>query len=567
MTDFLILLLSMSLSGSFLALLLFALRPFLSKILFGAWMYYIWIIVALRMLLPFTPEQSLLNHAFHSFRQSGQEQTFSGNFPTGQLSGGSALSGTQTASDTALLPETIQQDSAQTPVLTHETGTDTLTGSRSKSGMHFSFIADAAGHLPTFISAFWLVTAILLFLRTAAGSCIFLNRIRSHSLLADSPEIQSCYKDACGRLAIRHPPGLLISADAASPMLAGLLRPAVILPAAAPRSPENLSYIFLHELTHYKRKDIWYKWLFELVKCVHFFNPLSRILCRQVERCCELSCDEAVVKNMTMPERRAYGRTLLDSLEPDTLSHTPAASASLCENAAFIKERLVMIKMNKKTNGFIKMVTLLLTAGLCFGAFYLGAYAAPGPSHARNDAVPALSLTDAAAPAASYGQTPASGKNTGSAIPVSTRTPSSPKTAPASFEPVVPDGFTVLKTETVSLSSVKTVQLLLSYEDVTLYASPDNSLTLFFFGNNSCHYAEDEIVSIRQTEETVTTKSGDYNPAWNKMRQDKWQPKVYIYLPVTFPGNLHVEIGSIETAIPENTGSGFISIEKDHEKL
>ena len=61
MADFLILLLSMSVSGSILVLLLWGLRPVLGRKLSGAWMYYIWIIVALRMLLPFTPEQGLLN--------------------------------------------------------------------------------------------------------------------------------------------------------------------------------------------------------------------------------------------------------------------------------------------------------------------------------------------------------------------------------------------------------------------------------------------------------------------------------------------------------------------------
>ena len=55
MNEFLLLLLSMSLSGTLLALLLFLLRPLLKRNLSRAWMYYIWCIVALRMLLPFCP--------------------------------------------------------------------------------------------------------------------------------------------------------------------------------------------------------------------------------------------------------------------------------------------------------------------------------------------------------------------------------------------------------------------------------------------------------------------------------------------------------------------------------
>ena len=60
MNEFLLLLLSMSLSGTLLALLLFLLRPLLKRNLSRAWMYYIWCIVALRMLLPFAPRQNLV---------------------------------------------------------------------------------------------------------------------------------------------------------------------------------------------------------------------------------------------------------------------------------------------------------------------------------------------------------------------------------------------------------------------------------------------------------------------------------------------------------------------------
>ena len=78
MADFLILLLSMSVSGSILVLLLWGLRPVLGRKLSGAWMYYIWIIVALRMLLPFTPEQGLLNRFPGSLGTVRQESVASG---------------------------------------------------------------------------------------------------------------------------------------------------------------------------------------------------------------------------------------------------------------------------------------------------------------------------------------------------------------------------------------------------------------------------------------------------------------------------------------------------------
>lgn len=549
MTDFLILLLSLSLSGGFLVILLTAFRPLLGKTFSGTWMYYIWAIVALRMLLPLTPEQGLLNHAVRSFVQTRQEQALSGSTgiqADGQTSGVRFQADGQAAvppfpdtgeASAAPFPADSPQDTAAAQNGRDNPGGEERSGIRTAAGSPSSassYLTGSVDYLPAILTASWLFTAVFLFLRTAAASRAFLGKVYRRAFPAASPVILSCYKDACARLTVRRPPRLLLSPDAGSPMLTGLLRPAIVLPSDTLQRSGSLSYIFLHELTHYKRKDIWYKWLFELVKCIHFFNPFSYLLLRQVERCCELSCDEAVIRDMTLQERKAYGLTLLDALEPGAFSPSPAASASLCENAAFIKERLVKIKMNKKKNSVIKIVTPLLTAGLCFGAFYLGAYAAPGDA----------SLPGNTMPVPSPKQNTASGAHTTAAIPLSSQKPSANKTAGAYADAATPDGFTLLKTETVSLSSIRELQLLLSYEEVIIYPSADNTLTMLFYGRQSFSYAADEIAVLRQDEGTVTLESGKYNPSWSKISSNKWQPKIYIYMPADVAGFLQAEIGS-----------------------
>lgn len=359
MADFLILLLSMSVSGSILVLLLWGLRPVLGRKLSGAWMYYIWIIVALRMLLPFTPEQGLLNRFPGSLGTVRQESVASGDIG----SQSTLMSDNSDMEDGGIENANLQDNSSRE-----------MNDIQEQEGVHvgspedvrpgngvFSFLSGhLAGAVPAILFFVWLIGAIFLFLRAALASRIFPERIRRGAFPVDSAEINACYEKACGRLSIRRPPQLLGSTEAISPMLTGLLKPAIVLPVSVLQHPENLSFIFRHELIHYKRKDIWFKWLFQLVECVHFFNPFAYLLRHQVDRCCELSCDEAVVKDMTFQERKAYGTTLLDALEPGIFPRTPAASASLCENAAFIKERLVMIKMNKKKALLLKLSRLCL---------------------------------------------------------------------------------------------------------------------------------------------------------------------------------------------------------------
>lgn len=65
MNHYFIMLISLSLSGSLLAIIVFALKSALKNRLSKIWQYYIWIIVLLRLILPFTPQTSLIGSLFH----------------------------------------------------------------------------------------------------------------------------------------------------------------------------------------------------------------------------------------------------------------------------------------------------------------------------------------------------------------------------------------------------------------------------------------------------------------------------------------------------------------------
>ena len=95
-------------------------------------------------------------------------------------------------------------------------------------------------------------------------------------------------------------------------MLAGLFLPALLLPEGQV-SGELLHYALLHELTHYRRRDIWLKALMLWVCAVHWFNPLVWLMARAVERATELACDERAAGRLTAGERAEYGRAILEA--------------------------------------------------------------------------------------------------------------------------------------------------------------------------------------------------------------------------------------------------------------
>ena len=93
-------------------------------------------------------------------------------------------------------------------------------------------------------------------------------------------------------------------------MLVGLLRPQLILPELE-LSQEELEGVLSHELTHWRHRDLWLKWLAALAVCVHWFNPAARLLAERLDRDCELYCDQAVARDWDRPRRARYGELLL----------------------------------------------------------------------------------------------------------------------------------------------------------------------------------------------------------------------------------------------------------------
>ena len=116
------------------------------------------------------------------------------------------------------------------------------------------------------------------------------------------------------KLELNARPELLLCTGLHVPVLVGVISPRLLLPEGEMEECA-LRYSLLHELTHFKRRDIWMKSLALLVNAIHWFNPLMWYLTRLVERDTELACDEAVLKLLPVEEHSAYGTTILDAVE------------------------------------------------------------------------------------------------------------------------------------------------------------------------------------------------------------------------------------------------------------
>src|SRR5690625_310704 len=108
-----------------------------------------------------------------------------------------------------------------------------------------------------------------------------------------------------------------------SPTLIGIFKPTVVLPMYDIPYDE-LDMIIKHELTHYKKKDLWIKKVMLVATILHWYNPFIHLLRKEINRWCELSCDEDVVMEMSRAERKKYGVTILNSIQRSSQDLIPS---------------------------------------------------------------------------------------------------------------------------------------------------------------------------------------------------------------------------------------------------
>ena len=150
-----------------------------------------------------------------------------------------------------------------------------------------------------------------------------------------------------------------------SPMMVGFFNPRVLLPSEKLLDGEY-EFVLRHELTHYKRGDIWYKFLLMLAASVHWFNPMVGTMCRYAENDIEITCDEAVVKAMEGDRRQEYCATILNIMRRGQNSPL-LLSTSFYGGAKVLKKRFSAVLEPRAHRGivlFIIAAMVILISGM-----------------------------------------------------------------------------------------------------------------------------------------------------------------------------------------------------------
>ncbi len=337
--------LSMSCSGALLILVLFLGKRFLKDKISRQWQYYIWLIVIMRFLLPFGADLNLMGKTYQAIDQAV----------------------TQEAALPQQQPPVAVQDSASAT----DSGQENVISAEASTAAHP--FQDVISLLVSHIWLIWLAVALGMLIQKITVYQSFVRYINSGSTPVSDIDILDQLAITAEQMGIKKPVELCANPQISSPLLKGFFHPCIVLPSVD--IPEkDFRYIMLHELTHYKRKDMFYKWLVQATVCLHWFNPLVHLMGREITKACEFSCDEAVLAQIGYDNAQAYGKTLPGAMAAVGRYKESLGAVTLSENKRILKERLGAIMMCKRKSKVVRILTGILTLCIIFGAAFIGVY-------------------------------------------------------------------------------------------------------------------------------------------------------------------------------------------------
>lgn len=201
------------------------------------------------------------------------------------------------------------------------------------------------------ITAIWLIGAVFFAVRMIYKYIKTLMTLRQITEECYSGKILDTHFNVCHKMSIHRNIMLLSSKYLNSPLLFGIFRPTVVIPDKA-FSESELEMILTHELTHYKHRDLWIALTASIAQCVHWFNPAVYFIGKSISEVCELFCDETVVKNLNIDNKKAYGNLILYVIEKE-LNSRLAYTTSMASAKNSIQKRLrkiVEFKMPTKAS-------------------------------------------------------------------------------------------------------------------------------------------------------------------------------------------------------------------------
>ncbi|WP_255291805.1 M56 family metallopeptidase, partial [Bacillus wiedmannii] len=303
------------------------------------WQYMLWIILIIRLVLPWSPDSSYSIYSVLTYKKD--DAFISSRNPVANF----------------LTKERMQElkDVDDTKVLTKEdtytsNSTKTAQANKTQTGMNEKQ-DDETIPFYTICMYFWLTGVILLSVATFIMNRRLLLYIKKQPVITDEKIVQ-IFEKCKQSMSIQRNIPLFVSGKVSSPTVFGFIRPKLLLSTVHIKilDEQQLRYIFYHELAHIKRRDVGVNWLMHGLLILNWFNPILWYAYSCMREDQELACDALALTCINSEEQIAYGHTIISLLEHYSGYYQVPIVANFSKNKRMLKRRILMIKKFKKNS-------------------------------------------------------------------------------------------------------------------------------------------------------------------------------------------------------------------------
>ena len=344
-----------TLQGSLLVCLIMLIKGILRDRLPARWHYCLWLILVIRLALPWAPQSrvsiySLIPGLLSSHRVTSSVPVARSGKADGGHDGSIRKSSTDRTPPVGQMQTSQQgQHGAVKPTVMRPSGKTSVTSNGE------SWQATGEDHrlmllIARILAWVWLAGSVVLAGYILVRALGLWRAVASERPVTDQ-EILDLLEDCKMQMRVRTLVGVVVTDKVQTPALYGFLRPRILLPQGLIETLglDDLHYVFLHELAHLKRRDIYLAWLVCLLQVLHWFNPLIWFAFRRMRADQEVAADALALATAGTEESRRYGQTILSLLERFSRPQYLPSLAGILENPSHIERRIHMIAKFKQT--------------------------------------------------------------------------------------------------------------------------------------------------------------------------------------------------------------------------
>ena len=327
-----------NLMASIAILLMMILRKCLRRQLGNGALCFGWLLVALRLLLPITLPNPLINGIRSPFAADLAIRPIAGQVKV-RLTDALGQAGSLLYRAKLIKPANLAYQ------LTWEVENASLSISLAK---------------------IYAVGVIVILVWTLYCNARFRLRLRADRIDPIYGRLREQYEALCAERHIKPVPVYFVD-PLPSACLVGVLRPYIALPLTA--SPQDAIHVLTHEVCHIKNGDHWWNAVRLLCVALHWFNPLVWLAASMSRTDGELRCDDRVTGPMDSAGRKAYANVLVLAAARRNAPGMAVLATGMTMTGRKLKTRIMTVMNDRRPLKWLSVCFMVLASMCLVGAF------------------------------------------------------------------------------------------------------------------------------------------------------------------------------------------------------